>query len=124
MDKVLHRSSKVTVILKNLLLSYIVTGLMMLLLSFLMLKLDVSNKVLSGGIIATYVLSTFLGGFLFGKSASQKRFLWGLLIGALYFAILLLISILAGSIMGMNAARVMTVMILCLFGGMLGGMVS
>lgn len=124
MDKVLHRSSKVTVILKNLLLSYIVTGLMMLLLSFLMLKLDVSNKVLSGGIIATYVLSTFLGGFLFGKSASQKRFLWGLLIGALYFAILLLISILAGSIMGMDAARVMTVMILCLFGGMLGGMVS
>lgn len=124
MDKVLHRNSRVTVLLKNLLLSYILTGLMLLVLSVLMLKLDVSNKLLSGGIIATYVLSTFLGGFLFGKNSTQKRFLWGLLIGALYFVILLLISILTGSVMGMEATRVFTVMILCLFGGMLGGMMS
>lgn len=124
MDKVLHRNSRVTVILKDLLFSYVVTGLLLFLLSFLMLKLEVSNKVLSGGIIVTYILSTFLGGFLFGKSASQKRFLWGLLIGALYFIILFLISILTGSFMGMEAARVFTVMLLCLFGGMLGGMVS
>ncbi|SHO50663.1 TIGR04086 family membrane protein [Anaerocolumna xylanovorans] len=124
MDKVLHRNSRVTVILKDLLLSYVVTGLMLLLLSFLMLKLDVSNKILSGGIIVTYILSTFLGGFLFGKNAAQKRFLWGLLIGALYFIILFLISTLTGSLMGMEASRVLTVMILCLFGGMLGGMVS
>ncbi|BCJ97961.1 TIGR04086 family membrane protein [Anaerocolumna chitinilytica] len=124
MDKVLNRNSRVTVILKDLVLSYIVTGLMLFILSFLMLKLDVSNKVLSGGIIATYILSTFLGGFLFGKGASQKRFLWGLLIGGLYFIILFLISILTGSLMGMEMSRVFTVMLLCLFGGMLGGMVS
>lgn len=124
MDKVLNRNSRVTVILKNLVLSYIVTGLMLFILSFLMLKLDVSNKVLSGGIIATYILSTFLGGFLFGKSASQKRFLWGLLIGGLYFIILFLISVLTGSLMGMEMSRVFTVMLLCMFGGMLGGMVS
>ena len=124
MDKVLHRNSRVTVILKNLLLSYVVTGLMLLVLSLLMLKMDVSNKILSGGITVTYILSTFLGGFLFGKSASQKRFLWGLLIGALYFVILFLISVLTGSVMGMAASRVLTVMLLCIFGGMLGGMLS
>jgi putative membrane protein (TIGR04086 family) len=124
MDKVLHRNSKVTVALKNLLFSYVITVLMILLLSFLMLKLDVSNKILSGGIIATYILSTFIGGFLFGKSAEHKRFLWGLMMGGLYFVILLLASILTGSVMGMEPARVFTVMLLCLFGGMLGGMVS
>lgn len=124
MDKVLHRNSRVTVILKNLLLSYVITGLMLLVLSLLMLKMDVSNKILSGGITVTYILSTFLGGFLFGKSASQKRFLWGLLIGALYFVILFLISVLTGSVMGMEASRVLTVMLLCIFGGMLGGMLS
>lgn len=124
MDKVLHRDSKVIVILKDILISYIVTGIMLLLLSFLSLKLDVSNAVLSGGIILTYILSTFIGGFLLGKRAEQRRFLWGLGFGAIYFVVLVLISVLFNSVMGMETSRLVSVMIICLFSGMLGGMVS
>ena len=124
MDKVLHRNSKALVILKNLLISYIVTGLLLLLLSFLMLKLDLSNGILSGGIILTYILSCFIGGFLLGKSAEQKRFLWGLLMGGLYFLIILFVSILGNTLAGIEAGRVATVLMICLFSGMLGGMVS
>ncbi len=124
MDKVIHRNSKVIVIIRDLLISYIVTGILLLLLAFLMLKIDVSNTILSGGIIVTYILSTFIGGFLLGKSAEQKRFMWGLGMGALYFVVLFLISILTNSLVGMEASRMVSVMIICLFSGMLGGMVS
>lgn len=124
MDKVFHRNSKVIVITRNLLISYIVTGILLLLLAFLMLKLDVSNTILSGGIVLTYILSTFIGGFLLGKSAEQKRFLWGLVMGALYFVVLVLISILSNSIVDLEGSRLLSVMMICLFSGMLGGMVS
>jgi len=124
MDKVIHRNSKVIVILRTLLISYIVTGILLLLLAFLMLKLDVSNAVLSGGIILTYILSNFIGGFLLGKSEEQKRFLWGFGMGAIYFVVLVLISILTSSIVDMEGSRLISVMIICLFSGMLGGMVS
>ncbi|MGB8454556.1 MAG: TIGR04086 family membrane protein [Anaerocolumna sp.] len=124
MDKVLHRNSKVVVILRDLLVSYMITGILLLLLAFLMLKADLSSGVLSGGILLTYILSSFAGGFLLGKSADQKRFLCGLGMGALYFIMLVLISILTNSVMGMEAGRLITVMVICLFSGMLGGMIS
>lgn len=124
MDKVIHHSSKAVVILRDLLISYIITGLLLLLLAFLMLKLDLSNKVLSGGIIVTYILSNFIGGFLLGKSAEQKRFLWGFSIGALYFVILILISILTSPIAALEGGRILSVLMICIFSGMLGGMVS
>jgi len=124
MDKVLHHNSKVVVILRDLLVSYMITGILLLLLAFLMLKADLSGGILSGGILLTYILSSFVGGFLLGKSADQKRFLWGLGMGALYFIMLILISVLTNSVMGMEAGRVITVMVICLFSGMLGGMIS
>lgn len=124
MDKVLHRNSKALVILKALLISFIVTGMLLLLLSFLMLKLDLSNGILSGGIILTYILSCFVGGFLLGKTAEQKRFLWGLLMGGFYFLIVLFVSILGNTLTGIEAGRLITVLMICLFSGMLGGMVS
>ncbi len=124
MDKALHRSSKVVVILRDLLISYIITGILLLILAFLMLKLDLSNKVMGGGVILTYILSNVAGGFLLGKSAEQKRFLWGLGMGALYFVLLILISVLTSPIAALEGSRIISVLVICLFSGMLGGMVS
>lgn len=124
MDKAMRRSSKGMTIFKDLLFAYIVTGLLLLLIAFIMLKFDVSNKVLSGAITGTYVVSTFVGGFLMGKTVEHRRFLWGLGMGALYFAILLLISVLTNSFVGMEVSGIINGFIMCILGGMLGGMVS
>lgn len=124
MDKTIHHNSKAIIILRDLLISFIITGFMLLLLALLMLNLDLSNKVLSGGIIVTYIISNFLGGFLLGKSAEQKRFLWGMGMGALYFITLILISILTSPIAALEGGRIVSVMFICIFSGMLGGMVS
>ena len=110
--------------LKSLLCAYIVTGIMLLVLTLLLYKAGLSEENVNAGIILTYVLSTFAGGFVIGKLMGLKKFLWGLLSGALYFVLLLLMSLgvyhaLQGEIMNL-----LTTCLLCAGGGMLGGMVS
>lgn len=124
MEKIIHRNSRVIVLLRVLLVTYLVTGLLLTLLSFIMLKTNVQNGVLLGGIIVTYIVSTLLGGFLLGKGAETKRFLWGLGLGLVYFIVLMIISILTNSIMGMELSKGIMVMAICLVSGMIGGMLS
>ena len=80
-------------ILKALLCAYIVTGIMLLILTILLYKAGLSEENVNAGIILTYVISTFAGGFVMGKLTGTKKFLWGLLLGVLYFVLLLLISL-------------------------------
>jgi putative membrane protein (TIGR04086 family) len=107
-----------------LLASYFVTGLLLLLLALLLYKFRLSGTFLSGGIILIYILSSFCGGFLAGKRIGHRKYLWGLLLGAAYFAVLALVSALVGQ--GISGAwnNFFITLFLCLASGMLGGMVS
>ena len=53
-----------------------------------------------------------------------KRYIWGLGLGVVYFALLLLITL--GVYRGLNGdgANLLTTFILCAGGGMAGGMIS
>ena len=124
MDKIMHQTTKPLTLLKSLVVSYIITAFILLLLSFLMLKADLPGIVLSGGIYLSYIVSVFLGGFLTGKRLEQKKFLWGLLLGVIYFAILLLISLLMNEVAPLPMGSYFTVFLVCAVGGMLGGMIS
>ena len=53
----------------------------------------------------------------------QQRFLWGLILGAFYIALLLLISLLVNHTIALSTTN-LTVFVLCLVSGMLGGMTS
>lgn len=109
---------------KALLCAYIVTGILLLILTLLLYKLGLSEENINAGIILTYVISTFSGGFVMGKLAGTRKFLWGLLAGAVYYGLLLLISLgLYHSLQG-EAGGLMTAFLLCAGGGMLGGMVA
>lgn len=113
-----------TQMLKALLCAYIVTGIMLLALTLLLYKLGLSEGNVNAGIILTYVLSTFSGGFVAGKLMKVKKFLWGLLAGILYFVLLLLISVGVYHSLQGAVANVLITLALCAGGGMLGGMVS
>lgn len=111
-------------LLKSLLCAYIISGILLLLLAFLLYKLNLDEGKVSAGIIMIYVISTFAGGFIIGKMAGVRKFLWGLTCGILYFGLLLLVSIgIYRSLQG-NGANVLTTFLLCAGGGMRGGMVS
>ena len=79
---------------------------------------------MTAGIIVIYVLSTFVGGFILGKLKRVKKFLWGLIMGVLYFVLLFLISFVVYRSFDGNGTNVMTTLLLCAGGGMLGGMLA
>ncbi len=111
-------------LLKCLLFAYIVTVVLLAVLAFLLYKLGLGEKFVSGAIIAIYVLATVLGGLIAGKRMQNRRFLWGLLVGAAYFVILAVVSVIfdQGSIQ--VGSSFFTTLVLCAGGGMLGGMLS
>ena len=110
--------------LKSLLCAYIVTGILLLILTLLLYKAGLSEENINAGIILTYVISTFAGGFVMGKLTGTKKFLWGLLLGVLYFVLLLLISLGVYHTLQAEITNLLTTFLLCAGGGMLGGMVS
>jgi putative membrane protein (TIGR04086 family) len=122
MEKTFLQNTKIIFILKGLLFSYVVTALTVLLLSFLMLKLNLPSAVISGGINFIYILSAFTGGFYIGDRVEHKRFLWGLAMGVMYFVILMIVSLIIGRDTPYSFASIITVFIITSLSGMLGGM--
>ncbi|NBJ93781.1 TIGR04086 family membrane protein [Parablautia muri] len=124
MLKKLNLSARITFILKCLLISYLLTTGLLLLLALMLYKFELSEKIVSICIIGIYILVTFLAGFLAGKREGSRKFLWGLLMGALYFAILAVVSIVTNQGIGEISRNFITVLMLCCGSGMLGGMIS
>lgn len=117
-------SSKITFLLKNLLISYLLTAGLLLLLSLLLYRFQLSEKVVSVCITGIYILVTFLSGFLSGKHEGTRKFLWGLFMGSLYFIVLALISLVVNQGISSLSGNFFTVLVLCAGSGMLGGMLS
>lgn len=109
---------------KLLLASYFITGILLLLLSMLLYKFRISQNMVNIGIVVIYCLSTFITGFLAGKSQGQKKFIWGLLLGAAYFILLCLISLAVNGSIEDLSGNFLTSMLLCVGSGMLGGMLG
>lgn len=111
-------------ILKSLLLAYVLTGILLLVLAMLLYKLDMDEKAVSAGIVAIYITATLIGGLAIGKMAGTKKYLWGLILGILYFALLILITIGVYRTLDGAAASLVTTFLLCAGGGTIGGMIS
>lgn len=111
-------------LLKCLLLSYILTAVLLLLLAFLLYRLGLSSGVVSIAISSIYVLSTFAAGFVAGKRLKTRKFLWGMLLGTVYFVVLAVISLLVNQSVGELGNSFLTTLTLCAAGGTLGGMMG
>ena len=115
---------KAVFIIKCMLGAYILTAGLLLLLAFILYRFGLSEKVVSVCIIAIYIVVTFLAGLLAGKKEGRKKFLWGLVMGVLYFGILAAVSLVVNKGVEDVAGNMLTVFFLCAGSGMLGGMVS
>ena len=111
-------------LLKTLLFSYILTGLLLAILAVLLYKFRLGEKAVTLAIIVIYVIGTFFGGFMVGKRLKNRKFLWGLLLGTAYFVVLTLVSLAAGGGHIQLGNSFLTTFVLCAGGGMLGGMLS
>lgn len=124
MEKGTDKDGRVVWILKALLISYIITAVFLLILALLLYKLELNEEKVTMGIVVIYVLSTFAGGFLMGKLVGERKFLWGFMLGTMYFLVLFGISLAVDQNLNRNGMNLVTTMVLCSGGGMLGGMVS
>ena len=124
MERKLPKDSRVMWVLKSLMVSYVITGILLLLLAVALYKLELNEKAVSAAITAIYIIATLLGGIIIGKLARVRRYLWGLGLGIGYFALLLLITLGVYRTLNGDAVNLVTAFILCAGGGMAGGMLS
>ena len=118
------RQNEIFLIIKILFAMYIVTGVILMLLAFLLYKMDLSENVINIGVILVYVISGFLGGFIIGKVKKARKFIWGMLIGGLYFLILMAASLIFNKGLGNDMTHFFSTLVLCIASGMVGGMLS
>ena len=107
-----------------LVLSYVLTACLLLLLAFILYKFRISESIVNIAVIVIYISVTFAAGFIAGKYYKVKKFLWGLVLGSVYFLIMVLVSLIGGVSDAVIGSGVVTTWILCAGGGMLGGMLS
>ena len=82
----------------------------MLLISFLMLKLELSGAVISGFINFIYRFC-FYRRFLYRQKTAQKKFIWGLIVGIFYFVILMIVSLMMNRVGPLPLGNLFTVFI-------------
>lgn len=116
-------TGKTTALLKALLVSYLITGALLLFLALLLYKFQLEEKVVSIGILIIYAISCGCGGILVGKLCKKRKFVWGLLNGCIYFLILLVVSIILEEDSEVIATNICTTFLICASSGMLGGMI-
>ena len=107
---------------------YAVSAVLLFLLAFLLYQMELTKEVVKIGIIVIYIISGFAGGFFAGRQMKDKKYIWGLLAGGIYYIILILFSLLIKQGMGETVAvepiRMVTTLMLCTVSGMAGGMLS
>ena len=111
-------------IIKALILSFFVTALLIVIFAFFMFKFNISENIIALAVTFIYIISCGLGGFYIGKVVGEKKFMWGLLVGAIYLVVLFLVSAIIGGDKSLLSDNVLSLVLLCLGGGTLGGMLA
>lgn len=112
------------VMAKALILSALVTCAAVALLALMSYLLHFSDGKINIGVVVIDILACLIGGIAAGKGMREKKYLWGLLLGALYFGIMFLISVALSGKAGGSATSYITTVLICLGSGMLGGMIG
>lgn len=111
-------------VIKGLIVSYLVSGAGLLLLALLLLKYQLDERKVSAGILAVYILSGLSGGIYMGKTAERKRYLWGMILGSIYWGILMLLTIFSGAGTGSGVKGAFLTLLICAGSSTLGAMVT
>lgn len=115
--------AKAVKMVQSVVIAYVLTAIMLLVLSFIMYKCKVSMSGANSGILATYVLSCLAGGFIFSGCLSQKKYLGGALMGVVYFVAAYVVSAVWNQSVAAQMPGMLTAFLICVFSGMLGGMI-
>lgn len=111
-------------LVKAMLVMYIITGLLLVLLAFITERSRQEDMVANIGVIIIYVVASAVGGLILGKVRGTKKFLWGMLAGCIYFAVMAAVSLILGTQGELNLIHMVTAFSICAGAGMAGGMIG
>ena len=110
--------------ISTLLIMYVLTGVMLFILAFLLYRFKLSENMVSVGIMGVYILAGFLGGMIVGRRMGSRCFLWGLAVGSIYFCILFAGSVILEKGIPDNTLKMASIWVMCACACMIGGMVA
>ena len=111
-------------LLTGILGGYLITVIGLFVLALLLLQLQLKKETVEIGILILYVLSVLAAGFMIGKLRKSRKFLWGMAVGFGYYFILFLLSVVMKRDLTSELGELLTTFLICIGGGMLGGMLS
>ncbi len=112
----------VIVLGKSLLISYGITAVLLTIGAFVMLKAQVKQSQMMTLIYVVYAVANFASGFILGKAKKEKKFLWGLAAGIMYFIVLSFISFVVNQGFYQNPIQAALALGASAVFGMIGGM--
>ena len=123
MTKSVSQAGSVVALLKGILIAYCITAAVFLAYSLLITYTSLGENYMSIVTAATTIVAVIVAGFDAARGARSRGWLWGIAAGAVYALILLLIMMTVQK--GVNFdSRTVTIMVLALSGGGLGGVIG
>ena len=97
---------------------------LVVILAFIVFELSLGDGIIRIMILAIYGICSLVGGLILGKNIQKRKFLWGLVAGAIYIGLIMGISFIIRDETGGGAIGLGTGVAVALgfgtFGGMLG----
>lgn len=117
-------TERLVALLKCLLAAYLITGVLLVTVAGLLYKFSLGENVVDISIIVVYCISSLLAGLFFSKGAVNRRFIWGMAAGAVYFLIICAVTFAVERQLHLMSNSCITTLIICAGSGMLGGMLG
>lgn len=117
-------SSTPKVLLRSLLFSYVLSGLLLVATSFALYKFRLKESQVKLAVNVIYLLSCALAGFLMGKGLQKRRFFCGFMAGLSYFLILLGVSFFLNKGVSSDTSQLLTTLAFCVGSGIIGSVSS
>lgn len=102
--------------------AYLVSGILLLIIAFLMYKTGLSDGTLAIGMGLIYIISNVVGGLIIGRYVDKRKFIWGLIIGLVYIVILYLIGCVLGG--DCKIGEIILPMVLSVVGSVFGAVMK
>ena len=112
-------------IVKAMVVSVLLSAVLVVAVAYVLYKTDFTSAWEQIFVVLIYLLPCLAGGWCMGRMEKKRKFLWGGIVGCIFFLLLLMAALLTPGVKeGLDVGERIRVLMICLLGGIAGGMLS
>ncbi len=115
--------TKVLNVSKAILISYILSAIALVVLAFIMYKSGLTKSQVEIGVKVIYFISAFIAGLVIALKEKRRRLFWGMAMGVVYMAIIIIISLIVNKGNVENIVGMLVNVAICVAGGGIGALI-